>query len=1270
MLTTRKVARVRKKLRETLSRAATVLMQSRNSHYFSDSAVIKKIAYYRDKFPKLSLKFPISKSSSAPNVMSNRQRGIVLTNRGLERLETAIATAQDTEKYGKRFTQAELAERTDLSIKTVQKIRKLTASVDETSVQSLFTAFGLKLETADYGLPEFPLPVANQQSRLQTAQSTAKIDWGEKPDTAIFFGRTAALTTLSQWVTAEQCRLVTLLGMGGIGKTSLAAKLADQIYGQFDYVIWRSLREAPPLDEILVRLIQFLSDQQETEINLPTRLGERIIRLLHYLREHRCLLVLDNLESILQPESTGQFRDGYEGYGELIHRIGEADHRSCLLLTSRECPRELAPMAGDHLPVRLWSVTGIDAAAGQEILKAKGLDLAAADTQGQELIDRYSGNPQALHLVATAIQREFLGDVDDFLAEEGAAVEDVRTLLDQHLTRLAPLERSILFWLAINREPVGVDELMEDLLPPVTKQEVRSALRGLSDRYLIETVGKQFTLQNVIMEFTTDRFVETVSQELETQQFDLFHTHALIKATAKDYVRETQIRLILMPIESYINDDLELQVADSLQTIRQNFFWPNGYASGNLLNLLCQIQFLMRNCNFSDLTLRQAHLKGAQIETFNMSNTLFVKPSLTHTISRICSVVFQPSGKLLVAGDGNGIIHLWCPENQKQVATIDGHKAAIRSMAFSPDGRLLASGSEDNTTRIWDFEKRQCLKVLAAHKSSVSSVAFSSNGKLLATGGEDCTVQLWKIDNYECICTLKKHTNIILSLAFSPNGQLLATAGGDATVQLWDIQNLQCLHTFTAHTKWVRSVAFSPNGQLLATGSEDTTVRLWNVHERKCLYTFTEHTSLVLSLAFSADGKLLATGSGNGSVRLWNIQNYRCLHIFNGHQNWVWSVAFSPDICLLATGGEDNSVKLWDINRYQCFYTFKGYTNWVRSVAFSPDNRVLISGSEDSKVRIWDLQKRHCLYSLSDQNKSIRSVSFSPDGRLLASVGNDSMIRLWNIKKRRYLYTLSGQTNSDQTNWLLSVAFSPDGQLLAAGGSDKAIQLWEVPSRQCIHVFKGHNNWIREVTFSPDGQFLASCSEDATVRLWDIQTQTFLHTFLGHNHSVWSVAFSPNSQMLASSSGDSTIRLWDVQKRTSIYTFLGHNYSVRSVAFSPNAEILASGGGDTTVRLWNIQKRCCTGIFIGHHDWVRSVNFSPDGEILASCSNDGTIRLWDVSSGECLASLQIPGPYEGTNITGVQGLTEAQRASMLALGAVDHSSNSSAAGDVGFLDSV
>ncbi|MDA0265878.1 MAG: NB-ARC domain-containing protein [Cyanobacteria bacterium] len=545
--------------------------------------------------------------------MSKRQRSVVLTERGLERLEEAIR-AVEVERGG-RFTHEQLErrvqERSDfrdsLTSKTISKIRR-QIPVQVGSIQVLFQTFDLELKTTDYGLPEASAQVETQPTQPDK-RSTPKIDWGEKPDTAIFFGRAEDLATLNQWVMAEQCRVVTLLGIGGIGKTSLAAKLADQIYDQFDYVIWRSLREAPPLDEILVRLIQFLSDQQETEINLPSRLGERIIRLLHYLREHRCLLVLDNLESILQAELAGQFREGYEGYGELIHRIGEAEHQSCLLLTSRECPRNLALMAGEQLPVRLWSIGGIDSKSGQEILKAKGLDLDEATSQGQELIRRYSGNPQALHLVATAIQREFLGDVDNFLEEEGTAVEDVQSLLEQHLSRLAILERSILFWLAINREPVGLDDLMEDLLPPVTKQEMRRALRGLTDRYLIERVGKQFTLQNVIMEFVTDRFIEQISQELETQQFDIFHTHALNKATSKNYIRQSQTRLIVEPISNSWKKK-KLPEENILNTLKSQTKYSESYSIGNFISILIHLGLPLNQHEFSNTVIRQRCFKG------------------------------------------------------------------------------------------------------------------------------------------------------------------------------------------------------------------------------------------------------------------------------------------------------------------------------------------------------------------------------------------------------------------------------------------------------------------------------------------------------------------------------------------------------------------------------------------------------------------------------------------------------------------------------------
>ncbi|MEO1148146.1 MAG: NB-ARC domain-containing protein, partial [Cyanobacteria bacterium J06638_22] len=1108
--------------------------------------------------------------------MSKRQRGILLTDRGQEKLEGAIATAQDAEKGGKRFTQAELSERANLSIKTIRKIRDRSTPIDETSVRALFQAFALELEPTDYGLPE--ATEAEPQACI-TSQREPRVDLLEAPDASIFYGREAEMLLLRQWVMVDKCRLVALIGMGGMGKTALSVQLVDAVQTEFEYVIWRSLREAPPVEKILEDVVKFLSAQQETE--LPKSLGDAVTRLVHYLNQSRCLVVLDNAESILEGGTrAGQYRASYEGYGTLIQRLGEARHQSCVVLTSREKPGEVARLEGRNRPVRSYGLQGLEEFAGQEFLKAEGLD--ETDAQWKQVFDYYSGNPLALKIAANTIQDLFGGNIAEFLAQGSGLFGDIRDLLEQQFERLTKQGQSVMYWLAINREATPIEELKEDILEPLSTQELLEALESLRRRSLVERSEEGFTLQNVVMEYLTDRFVTRVSAEIKTQDFALFNTHALIKATAKNYARETQVRLILNPIVVGI-DNLERQAACSLTTIRQKACLHDGYAAGNLLNLLCQSQPEIKQLDLCQLTLRQVYLKGMRLHDINLANTYWIKPALTHPYGIITSMAYSPDGQWLATGSDDATTKLWQMSTGECCQTLAGHTYQINSVTFSPDGQWLATGSSDATIRLWKVSTGECWQVLIGHTSWARSVAFSPDGQWLATGSDDNTIRLWQVGTGECHRTLTGHTSRIRSVSFSPDGQWLATGSDDTTIRLWQVSTGKCHQTFTEHTNWVGSVAFSPDGRWLATGSSDTTIRLWQVNTGECCQTLTGHTNRVSSVAFSPDGQWLATGSTDATIRLWQASTGECHQILTGHTNWISAVAFSPDGQWLATGGADATVCLWQVSTGKCHQTLIGYTNWVDSVAFSPDGQWLATGSSDAIIRLWKISTGECCRSLTGHINRVSSVTFSPDGQWLATGGADATIKLWQASTGECRQILTGHTS-----WVNSIAFSPNGQWLATGSGDASVRLWKISTGVCHQILTGHTNWISSVAFSSDGRWLATGSGDATVRLWQVSTGECCQIFVGHAHWVNSIAFSPDGRWLATGSGDATVRLWQVSTSKCHQTLVGHTNWISSVAFSPNGQWLATGSGDATARMWQMNTGECHQTLVGHTNWISS----------------------------------------------------------------------------------
>jgi hypothetical protein len=390
-------------------------------------------------------------------------------------------------------------------VQTSQLPQELISPVFQTQVQQPIPS----------SFSELPVPTQHE-----TQTTIRQQDWGEAVDVSVFYGRTNELATLQEWCVSDNCRLITLLGVGGIGKTTLSVKLGNQIKDYFEYVIWRSLQNAPPVEEILAQLVQFFSSQQE--INPPDTLESQVSCLLHYLQEKRCLMILDNLESVLQSgTNTGQYNKGYEGYGYLLKLIGEVNHQSCLILTSREKPKEVALLEGPNLQVRSLLLSGLTSVEGGEIFNAKGC-FAACDSDLQEVCTYYAGNPLALKIAAEAVQEVCGGDLGQlipFLRQEKLQFEDINDLLEEQFNRLSPLEQQVMYWLAVNREPVSLPQLATDFVFETVAGQLLGGLQSLARRALIEQKEKQLVLQPVVLEYVTQRIIAGVCEQMLGRNF-------------------------------------------------------------------------------------------------------------------------------------------------------------------------------------------------------------------------------------------------------------------------------------------------------------------------------------------------------------------------------------------------------------------------------------------------------------------------------------------------------------------------------------------------------------------------------------------------------------------------------------------------------------------------------------------------------------------------------------------------------------------------------
>lgn len=295
------------------------------------------------------------------------------------------------------------------------------------------------------------------------------------------------------------------------------------------------------------------------------------------------------------------------------------------------------------------------------------------------------------------------------------------------------------------------------------------------------------------------------------------------------------------------------------------------------------------------------------VSIFTKSYGLFGWPHTYISHQNVRSIAFHPLFPVLATGGGTeehgDTVKLWHMSLEvldpltdtlrpDASVTIDV-KSRINSVAFHPTEKLLATGSSDNTTRVWsfnnDYNELKCVATLKHGDDPINVVAFHSDKDqiFLASGcNGPNTSRLWKLDPENFVDTppykFLDNTDAIRTLAFHPSEKLLATGSMDKTVKLWDFTNydsISCVNTLTNHKNAVVSVAFHPSLPFLATGSWDRSAKVWTCSRDgrvvKLVATHAYRNNSVNSVAFYpvqvGQDPILAIGSSGGYFETYKL---------------------------------------------------------------------------------------------------------------------------------------------------------------------------------------------------------------------------------------------------------------------------------------------------------------------------------------------------------------------------------------------------------------
>lgn len=258
----------------------------------------------------------------------------------------------------------------------------------------------LILERLGHSSPRLPDTHASAESLFRHAPST-------------LFGRKEELEDLDAAWRDSKTHVLSLVGWGGIGKTSLVANWMTTrdvwSYRDFERVFaWSFYSQgtrkegAPSAEQFTDRALRFFADPDPSSGSQRDK-GQR---LAHLVGQSRCLLVLDGLEPLQYPPGplAGRIRD--DAVTALLTGLAQRNNGLCVV-TTREQMTDLEPFRNTTAPVVI--LDDLSPSAGVELLTSKGVQ--GAETELRRLVKDVSGHALTLTLIGTYLDLAHHGDI-------------------------------------------------------------------------------------------------------------------------------------------------------------------------------------------------------------------------------------------------------------------------------------------------------------------------------------------------------------------------------------------------------------------------------------------------------------------------------------------------------------------------------------------------------------------------------------------------------------------------------------------------------------------------------------------------------------------------------------------------------------------------------------------------------------------------------------------------------------------------------------------